>query len=781
MHSRLPNVVLLLAFLSSMAIAQPDKLSYERWGKFGVGKLVTTISNTNVIASGRLNYPELSRLPAFEYPYNPDSAGRHIYYGSEVSFHIGGFSRDRGPGWDQNPARHSDPMVESGDQGHYKYYKGFHFDGFPAYNSPSSAGSVALSDDSASWPGGGWPPTYPTTDPILTQFFPTYPTVFSKGLATPIPLLRDSATGFPGAGPNQYSLLGSYYGGQVVADQESFSVSYARNRQDDVSEGHLMVYTTLRGLSWKGDLAEDFLFWIFTVTNVGIQPIDSAYVGLYANFDFPWSTYEAYGSYNRSDAYAYDQYDVDPATNKPAMIGYGWDGDGDVDGAVRGTIAYEKARLTDESPLDRVALAGVVFLQTPRKPATGEELGPTTFDAFAHFENRLVWGIGNTRERFYWYNIVNSDYGGLGNDPDDPDRDRIDNWTWTKPFPVGSEVTYDNGRRCAMAMSTGPFRLQPGETDTLICAVIMGESRKDLFKNAKIARDIFKKGWMVPKPPFDPRVIATGGNGQVTLRWGTISENDSLNQLVGRQKFEGYKIYRSDDGGKTWGKNPITDYNGTVVDYVPLAQNDLVNGTTGVSPILPTFNRGTDSGLDAIRADKDSLRQIYVNEFRKNVTDTLRYTFVDRSVLNGFTYIYAVLAYGAGDNDPSGLEPLQSSKTVGPNVVSVIPRSLLATQSSDVDRIQVVPNPYKVVNPQETSIRDRMVRFIGLPARCEIRIFNIAGELVATLRHDESASISSEEPWNLRSSENREVAPGLYLYHIQSDLGVKTGKLAVIK
>jgi hypothetical protein len=50
-----------------------------------------------------------------------------------------------------------------------------------------------------------------------------------------------------------------------------------------------------------------------------------------------------------------------------------------------------------------------------------------------------------------------------------------------------------------------------------------------------------------------------------------------------------------------------------------------------------------------------------------------------------------------------------------------------------------------------------------------------------SLQHDETASIPSEEPWNLRSKENREVAPGLYLYHVQSELGVKTGKLVVIK
>ena len=512
--------VSLFAIATTLVRAQPDRLSYERWGQFGAGKLVTTMSNSNMIASGRYNYPEMSRLPAFEFPFNPDPAGRHVYYGSEVSFHVAGFSVERGPAVSKtSPPPYTDPMVESGDQGHYKYYKGFHYDGFPSYNSPSATDPVAVSDNTASWPTGGWPPTYPTIDPVLTKFYPAYPTVYNQGIVSPIPLPLDVSMGFPGAGPNRYSPPGRYAPGQVVADQESFTVSYARSRQDDIDDGHLMIYTTLRGLSWKGDLAEDFLFWIFTVTNVGTKGIDSAYVGIYANLDFPWSTYQAYGSYNLADAYAYDQYDVDTASGKPHMMGYGWDGDGDVEGATRAAIPYAKAKLTDETPLDRVALAGVIFLQSPRHQFTGLELGPTSWDAFAHFENGLPYGIGNTFRRFFWYNIYNSDDGGRGTDPDDPDGNRIDNWTWSHPFPMGSEVLYDQGRRCAMAMNAGPFRLLPGQTDTLICATVMGESRKDLFQNAKVARGIFARGWLVPKPPFDPTIIMTPQNGQVTIQW----------------------------------------------------------------------------------------------------------------------------------------------------------------------------------------------------------------------------------------------------------------------
>lgn len=774
--------------MNAVVIGQ-QRLEWERWGNFGVGKLVTRMSNTNNIGSGRLKYLELTKFPAFEFPYNPELGGRHIYYATGVSFHVGGFSTDLSPDWNpmKDPNSANKALVESGDQASYRFYKGFHFDGFPDYIPPLSTEEntnlVAVSDDSSGWPQGGWPETYPTSDPVLDRTDSTYPTIYNLGWADPIPLPLDTSLGFPGAGPNKYSPPDLYYPGKVIADQESFTVSFAKTRDDDSSSrGHLMVYTALRGLSWKGDLAEDVLFWIFTVTNIGTAPIETTYVGMFADFDFPWASYAQYNSYSKTDCFAFDTYDVDEERGKEYKIGYGWDGDGEVAGATYGEWdSGIKAKLTDESPVDRVALAGVIFLQTPKDTLTGEELGITAWDAFDATNSGEVHGIGNYCENFYWLNVANTGQWGGNTDPDDPDGDRIDNWTWEYPFPMGSEVLYNDGYKAGMTINTGPFRLDPGETDTLICATIMGESRADLFKNAKVARGIFESGWIVPKPPFEPQIITEVESGKVILRWGTLSEQDSLNALVGRQPFEGYKIFRSEDGGSTWGTLPITDENGTVIDYVPAAQYDLANGITGPSPVLPSFQRGSDTGFEGITAPTDSVREVFVQDLGKAVPDTVRYVYTDDNVFNGFTYRYAVIAYGAGDETSEGVQPLQNARTSGPNVVTVTPHALVAMTESELDLVKVVPNPYKVINPQETAPRERMLKFTHLPAVCTIRIFNVAGELIETLYHDASSPISSEEEWNLRSHENREVAPGLYLYHLQSDLGNTSGKFVIIK
>ena len=109
----------------------------------------------------------------------------------------------------------------------------------------------------------------------------------------------------------------------------------------DIQDGKLMVYTTLRGLSFAGDFYDDFLVWIWTVTNIGTKPITKAYLGMMADFDFPWATYQGYSSYNKVDCYAYDP---------EYSMAYGWDGDGNVAGATYGDWFHPKVPRGPRNP-----------------------------------------------------------------------------------------------------------------------------------------------------------------------------------------------------------------------------------------------------------------------------------------------------------------------------------------------------------------------------------------------------------------------------------------------
>ena len=98
----------------------------------------------------------------------------------------------------------------------------------------------------------------------------------------------------------------------------------------------------------------------------------------------------------------------------------------------------------------------------------------------------------------------------------------------------------------------------------------------------------------------------------------------------------------------------------------------------------------------------------------------------------------------------------------------------------------VVPNPYVEAAsfepaPYSASGRgDRRIEFRGLPESCTIRIYTVRGDLVQTLRHD--SGTTGFEAWNLRTKDNLDIAPGLYLFHIDAPgLGHHVGKFAVLK
>jgi hypothetical protein len=98
----------------------------------------------------------------------------------------------------------------------------------------------------------------------------------------------------------------------------------------------------------------------------------------------------------------------------------------------------------------------------------------------------------------------------------------------------------------------------------------------------------------------------------------------------------------------------------------------------------------------------------------------------------------------------------------------------------------VVPNPYvgsASFEPERFAVSgrgERRMEFRGLPQRAVIRIYTVRGDLVRTLEHD--GSNDGFVPWDLRTKDNLDVAPGLYIFHVDgADLGTHVGKFAVIK
>jgi hypothetical protein len=98
----------------------------------------------------------------------------------------------------------------------------------------------------------------------------------------------------------------------------------------------------------------------------------------------------------------------------------------------------------------------------------------------------------------------------------------------------------------------------------------------------------------------------------------------------------------------------------------------------------------------------------------------------------------------------------------------------------------VVPNPYLGADSFEparfavSGRGERRIEFRGVPLNGVVRIYTVRGDLVQTLRQD--GSTAGMVPWNLRSKDNLDIAPGLYVYQVEA-AGAKPfiGKFAVLK
>ncbi len=103
-----------------------------------------------------------------------------------------------------------------------------------------------------------------------------------------------------------------------------------------------------------------------------------------------------------------------------------------------------------------------------------------------------------------------------------------------------------------------------------------------------------------------------------------------------------------------------------------------------------------------------------------------------------------------------------------------------------VNHPYVVPNPYVAsasFEPAPFAVfgrGERRIEFRSLPQKCVIRIYTVKGELVQTLNHQ--SATSGIEPWDLRTRDNLDIAPGLYIFQVDGGAaGTYVGKFAIIK
>jgi hypothetical protein len=116
-------------------------------------------------------------------------------------------------------------------------------------------------------------------------------------------------------------------------------------------------------------------------------------------------------------------------------------------------------------------------------------------------------------------------------------------------------------------------------------------------------------------------------------------------------------------------------------------------------------------------------------------------------------------------------------------------------------KVGVYPNPYRLNAAWDgDTSRTRRLNFYNLPRRAEIRIYTLAGEVVATLQHDADDNPGDirwydtfsaenrvlpggEHSWDLLSGNGLPLASGLYLFTVKDLTSgtVQTGKFVILQ
>lgn len=164
----------------------------------------------------------------------------------------------------------------------------------------------------------------------------------------------------------------------------------------------------------------------------------------------------------------------------------------------------------------------------------------------------------------------------------------------------------------------------------------------------------FYQGSMIP--PSIPEILGVADDGSVTVTWNRFAES-SIDELTGYADFEGYRLYRSTDGGVTWGdiETDIIPQNGQIVGWRPIQQFDLDEDQDLERCIYSnSYDNCNDDPL-TLEIDESLMRSISISGadpvapwFYLGDNTSLKHSFTDTDVINGVEYTYAITAYDMG-------------------------------------------------------------------------------------------------------------------------------------
>ncbi len=275
--------------------------------------------------------------------------------------------------------------------------------------------------------------------------------------------------------------------------------------------------------------------------------------------------------------------------------------------------------------------------------------------------------------------------------------------------------------------------------------------------------------WKIPIPPPTPSLSYSARGTTVDLVWDNIAEV-TPDVVTGELDFAGYLVVQS-----TFIPTfilPTIDENGAFNkrSLVAVIFREGLTNTDKESILQDLFGMKGISGL------LDSLRkynvQVYDSIVRKVSVENLS---------PGFPYYFAV---GAFDYTPGEIKVSQVSafnnykKNIDNLPVPIYVYTL--AQTDWMDKVRIVPNPFKGSSVWSANKITQEIEFQYLPPSARIDVFTINGDHVITLYHRSASSGSMR--WNLLTKNGNIIAPGIYMVKISDDKGnYKILKLMILR
>jgi len=180
----------------------------------------------------------------------------------------------------------------------------------------------------------------------------------------------------------------------------------------------------------------------------------------------------------------------------------------------------------------------------------------------------------------------------------------------------------------------------------------------------------------------------------------------------------------------------------------------------------------------------------YKEVFRSDTTSNKTTSaFTDPRIRVGAYYYYYVQAMLTVPTTDPNVYPLERGKTVYSGRVyfynnTEVQGEGLVNETSDLDKIAIVPNPFNWKDPNLrgyniTNPTNLEIQFFELPRTVTIRIFTESGNLVKTIEHNRDAG---NESWNMTNENGQTVASGIYIVLFQTpDGGTSYQKMVIAR